>query len=58
MVKEAKADTTLRELARAAGLNEKELVNQPLRGLWRGITITDEDIEEVKRELFGDSSSE
>jgi hypothetical protein len=58
MVKEAKPDTTLRELALAAGVDEKELARTPLRGLWKGISITEMDIAEAKRELFGDSFSE
>jgi hypothetical protein len=58
MVKEAKSDASLRELALAAGLDEKELARRPLRGLWKGITITEKDIADAKRELFGDSFSE
>lgn len=30
----------------------------PLRGLWRGLNITDEDIEEVRREMWGRFPSE
>ena len=58
MVKEIKSDATLRELAKAAGLDERELVRKPLGGLWKGVTITDEDIEEAKRQLFDSSPSE
>ncbi len=57
MVKEIQSDPTIRDLARVAGLDDKELARKPLRGLWKGITITDEDIEEAKRQLFDSPSS-
>jgi hypothetical protein len=30
----------------------------PLRGLWRGLNITDEDIEEARRQMWGHFPSE
>jgi hypothetical protein len=45
----------LRELELALAPEEGAGVpRRPLYGLWKGFTITEEDIEEARREMWGD----
>lgn len=42
----------LKEACALLGLDFEEVRRAPLKGIWKGVEITDEDIEEAKRPVF------